>query len=70
MGVLTVPSEAAQPVADALVRAGVKGLLSFAPVLLRVPRGVRVVTVDLTIQFEQLAFLVRHGPEDETDVAG
>lgn len=61
LGVITVPSEAAQVVADALVRAGVKGLLSFAPGLLRVPPHVRVVTVDLAIQFEQLAFLVNHG---------
>lgn len=63
LGVLTVPSESAQAVADALTRAGVKGLLSFAPALLRVPPHVRVVTVDLTIQFEQLAFLVRLGAD-------
>lgn len=61
LGVITVPSEAAQTVADGLVRAGVKGLLSFAPVVLRVPSEVRVVNVDLAIQFEQLAFLVKHG---------
>jgi redox-sensing transcriptional repressor len=59
LGVLTVPSEPAQAVADALVAAGVKGLLNFAPVLLRTPPAVRVVTVDLAVQFEQLAFLVQ-----------
>lgn len=59
MGVLTVPSEAAQPAADALIQAGVRGLLNFAPTLLKTPAHVRLVTVDLTIQFEQLAFLVR-----------
>ncbi len=59
LGVLTVPSEPAQAVADALVAAGVKGLLNFAPVLLRTPPAVRVVTVDLAIQLEQLAFLVQ-----------
>jgi redox-sensing transcriptional repressor len=64
LGVLTVPAEAAQTVADELVRAGVKGLLSFAPGILRVPPRVSVVTVDLAIQFEQLAFLVNHGPTD------
>jgi redox-sensing transcriptional repressor len=61
LGVLTVPSESAQEVADSLVKAGVKGLLSFAPIRLRVPRTVQVVTVDLAIQLEQLAFLVNHG---------
>lgn len=59
LGVLTVPSEAAQGVAEGLIAAGVKGLLNFAPVLLKLPPPVRVVTVDLAIQFEQLAFLVR-----------
>jgi redox-sensing transcriptional repressor len=59
LGVLTVPSEAAQGVADALIAAGVKGLLNFAPVILKPPPHVRVVSVDLAIQFEQLAFLVR-----------
>lgn len=59
LGVLTVPSEPAQAVADALIVAGVRGLLNFAPVLLRTPPSVRVVTVDLAIQLEQLAFLVQ-----------
>jgi redox-sensing transcriptional repressor len=45
LGVLTVPSDAAQGVAEALIAAGVKGLLNFAPVLLRLPPSVRVVTV-------------------------
>ena len=60
LGVLCVPGEAAQPVADALVAAGVRGLLTFAPGVLRVPAGVSVVAVDLTVQLEQLAFLVQH----------
>jgi redox-sensing transcriptional repressor len=58
LGVLTVPAEAAQGVADLLCGAGVKGLLNFAPTLLRVPEPVSVVSVDLSVQFEQLAFLV------------
>jgi redox-sensing transcriptional repressor len=61
LGVITVPSESAQVVADSLVAAGVRGLLSFAPMRLKVPDTVQVVTVDLAIQFEQLAFLVNHG---------
>lgn len=59
LGVLTVPSDAAQAVADALVAAGVRGLLNFAPVVLRLPDGVREVSVDLTVQLEQLAFFVQ-----------
>jgi redox-sensing transcriptional repressor len=59
LGLLAVPWEAAQQVADALVSAGIRGLLNFAPVMLRVPPEVRLVSVDLTVQLEQLAFLVQ-----------
>ncbi|MBP3960380.1 redox-sensing transcriptional repressor Rex [Gemmata sp. G18] len=70
LGVLTVPGEPAHAVAEALVAAGVRGILNFAPVVLKLPRRVRLVTVDLAIQLEQLAFQVQHGdapnrPADE-----
>ncbi len=61
LGVLTVPAEAAQASADAMAAAGVRGLLTFAPGVLRPPPGVSVVSVDLTVQLEQLAFLVQLG---------
>jgi redox-sensing transcriptional repressor len=63
LGVLTTPAESAQAVADAMASAGVRGLLTFAPGVLRRPAGVNVVSVDLTVQLEQLAFLVQHGGE-------
>jgi redox-sensing transcriptional repressor len=59
LGLLTVPSESAQGVADALVAAGIRGILNFAPVVLRLPPPVRLVSVDVAIQLEQLAFLVQ-----------
>ena len=61
LGVLTAPAESAQAVADAMVSAGVRGLLTFAPGVLRLPAGVSVVSVDVTVQLEQLAFLVQLG---------
>jgi redox-sensing transcriptional repressor len=61
LAVLTVPADTAQAVAEALVAAGVRGILNFAPVVLKLPRRVRLVTVDLAIQLEQLAFQVQHG---------
>lgn len=59
LGILAVPAAAAQDVADALIAAGVRGLLNFAPRVLRVPPGISLVSVDLTVQLEQLAFLVQ-----------
>jgi redox-sensing transcriptional repressor len=58
LGVLAVPAAAAQTVADALVAAGIRGILNFAPTILRLPSGVSLVAVDLAVQLEQLAFLV------------
>jgi redox-sensing transcriptional repressor len=64
LGIITVPAHAAQSVANELIAAGVKGLLNFAPGVIRVPPGVSVVPVDLTVQLEQLAFLVHLGSSD------
>ncbi|NBO91690.1 MAG: redox-sensing transcriptional repressor Rex [Planctomycetia bacterium] len=61
LGIIAVPGSSAQMVADVLIDAGVKGILNFAPGLIRVPLGVNVVNVDLTIQLEQLAFMVHVG---------
>jgi redox-sensing transcriptional repressor len=59
LGILTVPAASAQMVAEQLVAAGVRGLLNFTPGVLRLPESVSVVNVDLTVQLEQLAFLVQ-----------
>jgi redox-sensing transcriptional repressor len=64
LGVVAVPSESAQAVTDALVAAGIRGILNFAPIVLRLPSGVALVSVDLTIQLEQLAFLVQEHEEE------
>jgi len=56
LGMMAVPAEAAQSVADELVAAGIKGILNFAPTSLVVPEGVSVQGVDLAVQLEQLSF--------------
>lgn len=58
LGIVAVPAEAAQSVAQSLADAGVRGVLNFAPTVLQLPPTVRIVNVDLTIQLEQLAFQV------------
>jgi redox-sensing transcriptional repressor len=63
LGILTVPAHSVQNVADGMIAAGIRGLLNFAPGIVRVPEGVRVVGVDLTVQLEQLAFLVHLGDD-------
>lgn len=61
LGIIAVPAQAAQGIADALVSAGVRGILNFAPVALQVDRSVALTSVDLAVHLEQLLFqLVSH----------
>ena len=59
--ILSVPATVAQRVAEVLVDSGITGILNFAPVTLSLPSHVRVIGVDLAIEFEQLAFAVVKG---------
>ncbi len=56
IAILVTPAEAAQDVADRLVRAGVKAILNFAPVQLSVPSGVAVKSVNMALELETLSF--------------
>ena len=56
LGVITVPREEAQPLADRLVAAGVVGILNFAPVTLKLPENVYVENMDITMMIEKIAF--------------
>ncbi|MBL0388571.1 redox-sensing transcriptional repressor Rex [Tumebacillus sp. ITR2] len=58
IGIITVPATEAQKVADRLVEAGVKGILNFAPVSLRVPTHVSVRNADLTTELQTLAYYI------------
>ena len=61
IGIVTVPADAAQHAADALIEAGVLGILNFAPVRLDVHDAVSVTSVDFSVALEQLAFQVSLG---------
>ena len=58
LGIIAVPADNAQEVADELVSAGIRGILNFAPVQINVPPHVGMAAVDLAVQLEQLSFLV------------
>lgn len=58
LGILAVPADSAQAVADQMITAGIRGILNFAPVALRVPPDVGVIGVDLAVHLEQLSFQV------------
>ena len=57
--ILTVPSVKSQEVANLLVEAGIKGILSFSPVHLQLPKDVVVQYVDLTSELQTLLYFMR-----------
>ncbi|HEX6926323.1 MAG TPA: redox-sensing transcriptional repressor Rex [Longimicrobiaceae bacterium] len=56
IAIVAVPADAAQPVVDRLVNAGVRAILNFAPVRLRVPDDVALRNVDMVVEMEGLSF--------------
>jgi len=56
IAVLAVPAENAQELADRIVEAGVKAILSFAPTQLSVPADVTLRTVNMAMELEGLTF--------------
>jgi redox-sensing transcriptional repressor len=56
IGVIATPASAAQQVADALVAAGIRSILNFAPAPLAVPDGVSVRKVDLAVEMQILTY--------------
>jgi redox-sensing transcriptional repressor len=56
IGVISTPANAAQQVADAMVAAGIRSILNFAPVSLAVPEGVSVRKVDLAVELQILTY--------------
>ena len=60
---VAVPADAAQGVIDTVVAAGVKAVLNFSPGTIKVPPGVKLKSVDLTVSLESLSFFLAHGGE-------
>ena len=56
IGIIATPASSAQTVCDALVAAGVVGILTFAPRALRVPAHVDLRAVDVASELQILAF--------------
>ena len=62
IGILCVPKNGAQELADRLVACGIKGLWNFAPMDLNVPEDIIVENVNLTESLFTLSYLMK---EDE-----
>ncbi|MGB6370877.1 MAG: redox-sensing transcriptional repressor Rex [Atribacterota bacterium] len=56
IGILVVPADSAQEVADKMVAGGIKAILNFAPVHIVLPPEIKIHNVDLSIEFEGLTY--------------
>ena len=58
IGVIAVPAQFAQAVADQLVEAGIRGIWNFAPVKMDVPASVQLVNEDLSVGLSRLSYFI------------
>lgn len=56
VAMLAVPADQAQPVADQLVKAGIKAILNYAPISLTVPEGVYVQNTDPVTHLQRMSY--------------
>ncbi len=56
IGIITVPREESQKTADSLVSACVTGILNFSPCRIKVPKKVKVITINIALDFARLPY--------------
>ncbi len=56
VGIIAVPRGVVQEVADDLLGAGVNGIVKFSPGYITVPKKVKVITIDIAMDFARLPY--------------
>lgn len=59
IAVVATPASAAQEVTDRLVKNGIKAILNYAPIYLKVPNGVHVEHIDPAIHLQKLSYYLK-----------
>ncbi|MFH1074766.1 MAG: redox-sensing transcriptional repressor Rex [Candidatus Firestonebacteria bacterium] len=65
VAVLAVPSVVAQEVSEMLISAGIRGILNFAPITLKVPERIVVNNVNLAVELENVIYYVNARERNE-----
>ncbi|MDO9100547.1 MAG: redox-sensing transcriptional repressor Rex [Caldisericota bacterium] len=63
IGVIAVPGPSARAIARSLHEAGIRGILNFAPQVIREPEKTPVLAVDLSQEFLKLSFYIQRAEE-------
>src|SRR5438105_4553313 len=66
MAIMAVPARGAQEAADALVAAGVRAILNYAPIIVQVPPYVKIRHIDPVVALQSMTFYIE---DDEGDKA-
>jgi len=61
LGIIAVPANAAQDVANSLMEAGVKAILNFAPQYISAPKSIKIITIDIALYLARLPYYVPSG---------
>lgn len=61
IGIIAVSASAAQAVADALIDAGIRAILNFAPISIKAPDNVQVKSENTAIEIESLSYFLNQG---------
>jgi redox-sensing transcriptional repressor len=69
VGIIAVPDEEAQFVADVFVASGIRGILNFARTSLRVPPDVYVEDIDLAMSIDKVAYFARQSLKSDSSKA-
>jgi redox-sensing transcriptional repressor len=59
IAILTVPAANAQEMADQLIHCGVKAILNYAPVTLKVPEGVKLSNIDPVLNLQTFTYYLK-----------
>ena len=68
MGIITVPAEAAQEVADQLIAGGIKAIWNFAPIHLDVPSNILVQNENMATSLAVLSVHLQAQIKEEKEV--
>ena len=69
IGIVAVPAAEAQIVIDQLVRAGIGGILNYAPIAPQVPMGMVIRNIDPVLSLQSMTYYLLRDPEERDDGA-
>jgi redox-sensing transcriptional repressor len=58
IAIICVPKESAQKICNLLIDSGIRAILNFAPVRLKVSKRIECLNIDLSIELERLAYFL------------